>query len=73
MKIIVDEMPTTPHQCSFAELPSEIDKPIPLPNCQLKCNTLPMTYGHGFSYTPSHFTCSLCAGKKCEFLREQEK
>lgn len=71
MKIIVDELPKRSRDCLYAELPQyEVDSKVqPLPNCQLKCNTFPMTDGFPFSYAPNRFTCSLDANKVCPYLK----
>ena len=74
IKLFVTELPKTPKDCLFAKFPAvmtESDKRL-IPNCQLKCNTFPSTYGFGFSYVPGQFTCSLCAGAPCKYLIAKE-
>lgn len=74
IKLFVTELPKTPKDCPFAQLPvvlTESDKRL-IPNCQLKCNTFPSTYGFGFSFVPGQFTCSLCAGAPCKYLIAKE-
>lgn len=74
IKLFVTELPKAPKDCPFAQLPvalTESDKRL-IPNCQLKCNTFPSTYGFGFSFVPGQFTCSLCAGAPCKYLIAKE-
>lgn len=73
MKIIIDEMPKSSSECSFALLPqSEYDNTL-IANCQLKCNSFPWPEGQpAFCHTPNRFTCSLANKSKCPFLIESK-
>lgn len=76
MKLLVDKLPKTPKDCIFAihAVHERRGKPKHLVNCGLKRN-IPFELLMGsmtFTYTPNEATCSLCADKKCPFLKEDK-
>ena len=72
MKIIVDSMPRTPHDCIFSQIETTHDPKI-IPHCQFKLNKMFDLINTSYSYGPTKLTCSLAKNEECPYLTTIER